>query len=718
MENAQRNLNVLPSDFQANTLISADTPLARALPNTAAQAEKKDLLRVFQQVIVATDTVNKKILKKPYLVNKLNFINFQDGDVLLKFKHAKYDHSLTLLAKPQPCSGNQLDCRWVEPKGVEKKLRFYDFESIFINDGEKLLIVEPKVIDVYELGISFLLPDSFYQVCNRKIARHPCRDIRVQLIQNSSLFKGTLSSFNAFSFHVDLTVDPPQTFKWINSHIPASLIVSNEKEVLFTGECRIIKESSGQKTRTFILEPLKDHIQRFKNKKFRSLRQQLTPSPNVTFRHPFNQKVITLKVLDISGSGLAVEESLSNAMLPPGIILLELEISFGISSKIKCKAQIVYRTICEKEDKGDTVKSGVALLDMDSQHHACLLSYLQHAENSNSYVCNNVDLDALWDFFFETGFIYPDKYEFIEKNKQQIKETYEKLYTKNPKIARHFIYQDKGRIMGHMAMVRFFENCWLIHHHAARKSALNRAGLIVLDQIGNYTYDSHRLYSLHMDFLMCYFRPDNKFPNRVFGGAAERIGNRKGCSVDTFAYTHHHRRSEDELSIPNNWTLAESQDNDFLELADYYEFTSGGLILNAFDLESGTYDLNDLSKEFSHLGFKREKFYFSLKKNDTLKVFFLVTVSDIGLNLSNLTNSILAVIIDSQDLKPEILQEVLSMIMHKIGQFEMPVLLYPQTYADESQLPYEKLYNLWILNTSERSDLYFSYVKRLLRYVK
>jgi len=26
-------------------------------------------------------------------------------------------------------------------------------------------------------------------------------------------------------------------------------------------------------------------------------------------------------------------------------------------------------------------------------------------------------MDALWDFFFESGFIYPSKYEFIQKNK-------------------------------------------------------------------------------------------------------------------------------------------------------------------------------------------------------------------------------------------------------------------------------------------------------------
>ena len=129
-------------------------------------------------------------------------------------------------------------------------------------------------------------------------------------------------------------------------------------------------------------------------------------------------------------------------------------------------------------------------------------------------------MDELWDFLFETGFIYPHKYAFIQKNKDEIKKTYEKLYPQNPHIARHFIYQEKGTIYGHMAMIRFCESAWMIHHHAARKSSAKKAGLIVLDQIGRMINDSHRLYSLHMNYMLCYYRPDNKFPSRVFGGAA------------------------------------------------------------------------------------------------------------------------------------------------------------------------------------------------------
>ncbi len=109
--------------------------------------------------------------------------------------------------------------------------------------------------------------------------------------------------------------------------------------------------------------------------------------------------------------------------------------------------------------------------------------------------------------FLKPDLFIPDKYAAIQKNKKQIKETYAKIYTQNPQIARHFIYQDKGTIYGHMAMLRFYDSAWMIHHHAARKSALNKAGLIVLDQIGRMINDSHRLYSLHMDYMICYYRP-------------------------------------------------------------------------------------------------------------------------------------------------------------------------------------------------------------------
>ena len=58
---------------------------------------------------------------------------------------------------------------------------------------------------------------------------------------------------------------------------------------------------------------------------------------------------------------------------------------------------------------------------LDIQDQVKQVALLDQAKDKNSYICNNVNLDELWNFFFDTGFIDPDKYAFIQKNKRTIK---------------------------------------------------------------------------------------------------------------------------------------------------------------------------------------------------------------------------------------------------------------------------------------------------------
>ena len=113
-----------------------------------------------------------------------------------------------------------------------------------------------------------------------------------------------------------------------------------------------------------------------------------------------------------------MEEDERRTTLLPGMILPELSLNFSDNYKIKCSGQVVFRKPVVESNGDKWVKSGVALLDMDIQDHLKLIALLHQTKNKNSYICSHVDLDALWNFFFETGFIYPDKYAVIEKNKK------------------------------------------------------------------------------------------------------------------------------------------------------------------------------------------------------------------------------------------------------------------------------------------------------------
>lgn len=661
-------------------------------------------------------TEKKKTLSKKHLINRLNYINFQNGTITVNLKHKKFDSTISLLAKPLPCLGDSLDCFWAEEEDIGQKLMTYKVLNFAIPDKQKLILVEAETSRIDKKGISFLLPESCCEISSRGVKRHNCEGVQVQLMQHGAFFDGSLIDFNAVSFRIELIAEPPQSFQWINAESPVTVVVKSDQEVLYTGECGIIRQSCGTQVRTYVLKPLCDQIRRFKPREYRSTRYRLIPSPNIIFKDPFIGKIVNLKVIDISGSGFSVEEDHNGCVLLPGKIIPDVSIDFANVFQISCKVQVVYRKFLTGNGiKQESVQCGLTILDMDLKDHVRLLGFLQQAEDRDTYVCTRVDLDELWDFFFETGFLYPRKYSFIQNYKEKFKVTYEKLYTENPNIARYFIYQQNGIIYGHMAMIRFYRNTWLIQHHASRKTNSYRPGLLVLNQISRYVNDIHKLYSAHLEFVCCYYRHDNKFPRRVFGGVAKYIGNQKGCSVDRFAYFHY-RSSSIRWDLSGPWKLSKSQPEDLRELENFYEYESGGLMFHAMDLEPSMGDCDELSQEYQKLGFKRERHLFSLKKHGVLKAIITVNTSDIGMNMSELTNCIKVIVLDENDLPKDTLYLMLSLLSVKFEQDEIPVLLYPVSYAEKQFLPSERIYSFWVLNL-QYLDQYFRFCEKLMRHV-
>jgi hypothetical protein len=300
-------------------------------------------------------------------------------------------------------------------------------------------------------------------------------------------------------------------------------------------------------------------------------------------------------------------------------------------------------------------------------------------------------MDSLWDFFFDTGFIYPQKYEFIQANKDKIKATYEKLYHLNPSIAGHFIYQENGRILAHMAIVRFYEKSWLIHHHAAVRSAHNRGGLMVLNQVGRFINDSYRLNSMNMDYVFCYFRSENKFPNHIFGGTARNINNPKICSTDFFAYFHHKPTRDNLTELPAAWQLSPASEEDLLDLKTYYDNRSGGLTLRGLHLLPDQVDTSKLAQSYHQLGLKRDRHLFALRHREKLCAIVVVNVADLGLNMSDLTSSVTLFVVHGRHLTHEVFDITINAVSEYLELEDVPVLLYPREAADYSGIDYEKI---------------------------
>jgi len=217
-----------------------------------------------------------------------------------------------------------------------------------------------------------------------------------------------------------------------------------------------------------------------------------------------------------------------------------------------------------------------------------------------------------------------------------------------------------------------------------------------------------------MDYLICYYRPENKFPNQVFGGAVKSIKNPKAFSLDLFSYTHFRKSVDTDNSLPKSWRLEKPLPLDFQEFESFYERESGGLMLEAFDLEPDSIDRFDLSREYTKLGFKRERHLFALKKKGILKAVLMLNKTDIALNMSDLTNCIKIIILDPESLSRDVIYKVVSRLSKSFEQKKFPVLIYPSSFAEKEEIPFEKMYNLWIMNI-QYSDEYFKHMGRLLK---
>ncbi|MBN1140931.1 MAG: hypothetical protein JXB25_03915 [Deltaproteobacteria bacterium] len=653
-----------------------------------------------------------KTLSRRQLIDKLNFINFQDGRILLTFRHRQYLHSLSISAAPEPCFDETLRLSWNPAQDIPKKLRHYLFDHFLLDDGLRLLLVQAEFRSLDQDGLALALPEQCREIRARRHRRHGCSGVQARFLQNSAQFEGTLADFSPEYCRVCLAAGANRAFFWIDPDSPGYLILSKGEEILFSGDCLLVRQGYGEEVRDFVFRFANRDTRRFRTKEFRSDRRLLTPAPEMVFSHPLTGKRVTLAIETLSGSGFAVEEEEREAVLFPGLMLPAVSIAFAGNLVIPCRVQVVNRHMVNEQEPV-TIRHGVAFLDLNSADHVRLEAMLQRAGDRHSHFSSPVDLDALWGFFFESGFIYPEKYASLRHQKEELKKTYEKLYGQHPEIARHFIYQKNGRILGHMAMLRFFENTWLIHHHAASKRETNRAGIMVLNQIGAFINDSLNLVSSHMHFVMCYYRPDNRFPERVFGGVARHLDDREKCSLDSFAYLHC-RRGQGAGPLPPDWTLEPCEERDIVSLACVYEQESGGLLPRAMDLLPETAFVNTLEGDFRACGFNKEKRLLALKKDGELLAVLLLNLSELGLNMSDLTHCLQVFVINPIALEPPTFRAVAAEVMKRHGQEELPALVFPCSTADRAGIGYEKIYNLWIMNLRHVDD-YFRYLKRLFR---
>lgn len=654
-----------------------------------------------KRAIARASTIDQKTL-----TNHINYLHFMEEGLLLQSVEPHTEKSQLLQAFPGPCIEDKVVCTLSLDLGEPFTL-CGQYLYLIMDDGCAMIVAPVTLHAVKRTALEVRLPEQGYIVNQRQAHRHGCADIIARVTCGRQTVEGKVLDFSPAGFRVSLPSGKQRTQGRLQPGNSFQVRMQRGQETVFSGPCRCITYRPGLFHVDLVLEPAASGRVHGNTTRIRNPRQTLNPPPFVTFQHPFFHKTVRLQVADISTAGICVYERPEEGLLMSGMIIPELFIDFAGCRKLKSRARVIYR----HDEGANGVRCGLAILDMDIDAYSLLAHILTNALDAHAHVSGEVDMEGLWRFFFQSGFIYPRKYRLIQSYRKRFKETYRKLYEENPEVARHFTYQEKGRISGHMSMIRSYRKTWMIQHHAAITSDNKRAGIAVLVQIMQFLQDIHRLPSAKTNYVMCYYRPENRFPDRIFGGFARDLNDPRACSLDCFSYLPHTTLSL-QTPLPDGWALENDISPHAEVLQRFYRERSGGLLLDVLNLEDG--EDRDLENLYQKSGLTRRWRTYALTHHHSLHALMIANESNPGINLSELLNGVKILITDPAGLPWEVLSAAIGRLATRYDTDRVPILIFPVDYVKARSIPSDKEYLLWIYDI-RNVGRFKAYLKRKYR---
>ena len=704
------------ADAQSDRWSTADLEHSSMLPSSpwgitaASGAVKHDpfpqipshddlpLKKIDPTVIAAAFAQEPKISKK-ILINLINHKHFTKELISIHVRNTQTQEEFLQYGEPGPFLDDNVTIRFADPGAFDPQ---YHTPLNVIIDNRKSLIVFPiNLQSVHQREMVIRFPEKAYAYSKRQAMRHACEGVQAEIFQGQVNDFGVLEDINPYNLRIRF-----KNKQDLNSGMPLFLKLYHKKRTYFFGEGRIVRSSKDGKE--LIVEPVHNHRPVLEPRKYPSFRVRIIPEPLIRFVHPLCGVEQQYKIEDISTSGFSITVPDKESLLIPGMIIPSLILQLpGMLNHLKCTVQVIYR----RKQKKDLAKYGFYILDMSLHEQRLLYDAVSKVVDPNVNLTGKVNMDSLWELFFESGFIYPDKYGIISPYKEKLKDVYRKLYEEGQDIFSHLTYQDQGQIFGHLSMVKAYENSWIIHHLAARPLRGKRTGLKTLNHFVNYLDCLYRLpdSSKTMRYNFCYYRPENSFSDFYFGGVCKIFNNREICSMDLFGYMPMDV-SPEEKPLPAGWHLEPFSNDDLMQMRNYYEGAGGGMMLDAYALEYRTVEHEKLlgsstghplsiKAMYEKIGLWRDCKVYSIKHQQVFKAALIVDTSDLGVNMSELLNSIKVIIID-KDLPWPILQNTVSRLGKIYESEKIMILIYPYDYLKQQGVECKKRYNFWVLNTN------------------
>jgi hypothetical protein len=191
-----------------------------------------------QDILNAND--KNPVWEQKKLINKLNYINFNDGHVFLLFQHKNTNQQILIKASPEPCVNNELTCRLDSSAVIDRTN--YDLLYLLIDDGLSIVSAPVQSVGGNDDKLKVFLPEKSPITTKRKSRRYNCQGVACEISQDDFNARGELIDFSPSGLGVELHGNGSK--ERFNCNELAEINLTQNGTKLFSGLCRCIRNGS------------------------------------------------------------------------------------------------------------------------------------------------------------------------------------------------------------------------------------------------------------------------------------------------------------------------------------------------------------------------------------------------------------------------------------------------------------------------------------------
>jgi len=348
-------------------------------------------------------------------------------------------------------------------------------------------------------------------------------------------------------------------------------------------------------------------------------------------------------VLDISGAGFSFEMDAEAELFPPGMCFTALVLRFG-ESEIRCRGQV--RNLARIAERDGTLHCGVEFEALDESTRVQLADFIMRGRFPDLRDGREAPFDKLWQFFLQTNFMYPEKQRKLVPILPDIRRTFHLANARPNRVFKSVVFTRGNDIDGYVSGLRAYRNTWMSQHLAAAGGG--RGGRLL-----NFGLAEYFGQNVDLEYFKIFYRPENRWPARVFGGFARNVDDLQVSDLRIFGYF---TLPTEPAVVPPapEIEVIEPAAGDLALVERHFVASERGLMLRADDLTRGSLGLVELNEEYAKLGLERHRRILLAVDRGVPAGFALAEVSSPGLNLSELLSAFSIHLFEENERAPQV----------------------------------------------------------------